>query len=155
MRIPEEIVDALLERWPVARLATIGPDGRPHQVPIVFARCNGRLWSSIDGKPKAPREPRRVANVRQRPRVSLLLDHYDSDWNRLWWIRIDGDAEVRQPATPGEDVEVEAALAALRLKYPQYRDTPVATASPTLLCIRPLRLSSWRAGPEAPRPPGA
>jgi hypothetical protein len=40
------VVDALLERWPVARLATVGPDG-PRQVPVVFARAGEALWSPM------------------------------------------------------------------------------------------------------------
>ncbi len=62
MQIPDPTIESLLERHPIAGLATSGEDGRPHQVPIVFARVfSGRgggwkLWSPIDGKPKSGRE---------------------------------------------------------------------------------------------------
>ena len=55
MRLPDDVALRLLERWPVARLATLGEDGAPHLVPIVFAAHNARLWSAVDGKPKSQR----------------------------------------------------------------------------------------------------
>jgi PPOX class probable F420-dependent enzyme len=154
MRIPEGILEALLDCWPVAQLASVGPDGAPHQVPIVFARVSERFWSAIDAKPKAAGELTRVANIRRHRRVSLLLDRYDADWSRLWWIRLDGDAAVRQPRSPDADPEVVAALDALRSKYPQYAKTRILRGDPTLLCIRPLAVHSWCPGPEPPRVPG-
>jgi PPOX class probable F420-dependent enzyme len=84
---PETIRDRL-DRWPVARLATIGANGRPHQVPIVFAMVGGCLWSAVDGKPKAGSELARVRNIRERLDVGLLLNEYENDWTRLWWIRV-------------------------------------------------------------------
>ena len=63
----------------VARLATIDPDGRPHLVPIVFALDGERLYSAVDAKPKRSRRLRRVANARERPDVTVLVDHYEDD----------------------------------------------------------------------------
>ncbi len=83
VELPDEAVEYLLDSWPVARLATVRPDAGPHQIPIVFARCGGELWSPVDGKPKRGGEPTRIRNARGQPAVSLLLDHYDADWTRL------------------------------------------------------------------------
>ena len=149
MRLPPEIVDRLLERWPVARLATLGPDAAPHQVPIVFAASGGRLWSPVDGKPKSGRELARVANVERRPRVSLLLDDYTSDWSQLWWLRVDAEARVIRPAGPRSDVAVAAALDALRAKYPQYREVAMLRDPPTLLALRVISIASWCAAEGA------
>ena len=108
----DEHLERRLTSWPVAHLATLGSDGRPHQVPIVFARVGTRLWSSVDGKPKSDRELARVRNIRERPIVSLLLDEYSDDWTRLWWIRIDATARIVRAGA-----EVDLALDALRAKY--------------------------------------
>jgi PPOX class probable F420-dependent enzyme len=136
--LPEAEIERLLDAWPVARLATVTPEGRPHLVPIVFARHAGVLWSPVDAKPKEPgARLARLANVAAEPRVALLLDHYDADWRRLWWIRIDGRAERR-----GGDPAVEAAL---RAKYPQYAGTALYAGEPTLLAIQPVRVRSWAA----------
>ena len=79
----------------VARLATTDPDGRPHLVPIVFVLDGQTLYSAVDAKPKRSRRLRRVANARERPDVTVLVDHYEDDWGRLWWVRVRGRA--REP----------------------------------------------------------
>jgi PPOX class probable F420-dependent enzyme len=103
----------------VARLATIDPDGRPHLVPIVFAIDGDTLYSAVDSKPKRSTTLRRIENARARPDVTVLVDHYEDDWSRLWWIRLRGRARVLD-----EGDELERALRLLREKYPQYRDEP-------------------------------
>jgi PPOX class probable F420-dependent enzyme len=117
----------------VARLATIEPDGRPHLVPIVFVIHGQTLYAAVDAKPKRSRRLRRIENARNRPDVTVLADHYEDDWSRLWWVRLDGRARVL-------DAGDEAALA-LRLlieKYEQYRrEQP----GPPVLAID---ISNWR-----------
>ena len=103
----------------VARLATTDPDGRPHLVPIVFALDGDTLYSAVDRKPKRSSTLRRIENARVRPDVTVLVDHYDEDWGRLWWIRLGGRARVLD-----EGEERERALALLAEKYPQYRTEP-------------------------------
>jgi PPOX class probable F420-dependent enzyme len=85
---------------PVARLATVRPDGTPHLVPVVFALVGDVVTTAVDHKPKRSTSLQRLANLRAEPRCSLLVDHYDDDWTRLWWARADGRAEVvDDPAT--------------------------------------------------------
>jgi PPOX class probable F420-dependent enzyme len=103
----------------VARLATIDPDGRPHLVPIVFVLDGETLYSAVDHKPKRSRRLRRIENARARPDVTILVDHYEEDWQRLWWVRVRGRARVLD----GGDERVRA-LALLAEKYPQYREQP-------------------------------
>jgi PPOX class probable F420-dependent enzyme len=149
MRLPDSAIEHLLQTWPVARLATLAPEGRPHQVPIVFARVQGLLWSPIDAKPKAAGELARVRHLRESPAASLLLDDYSEDWSRLWWLRVDADARVVEPGDPDADPAAAAAVAALRAKYPQYARVAVLRAPATLLALRPVRIASWCAGREA------
>jgi len=103
----------------VARVATIDPDGRAHLVPIVFAVDGDTLYSAVDRKPKRSSKLRRIENARARPDVTVLVDHYDDDWSRLWWIRLRGRARVLEAGD-----ERERALKLLGEKYPQYRDEP-------------------------------
>src|SRR6187397_2768867 len=91
---PSAVTRARFAQARVARLATIGPDSRPHLVPIVFVVVDDVVWSAVDSKPKSTRALRRLDNIRSHPRVSVLVDHYDDDWTSLWWVRIDGDAQV-------------------------------------------------------------
>jgi PPOX class probable F420-dependent enzyme len=146
--LPESAREILLRRSPVARLATLGPGGAPRLVPIVFVWHAGRLHSPVDGKPKAGGELARLRDVRRDPRVCVLLDGYADDWARLWWLRLDGVAEVVSAAGE-EEAPIAAAAAALRAKYPQYRTTPLFRGEPTLLVVRVERVRSWCAGPEA------
>jgi PPOX class probable F420-dependent enzyme len=139
-------IERILATWPVARMATLAADGRPELVPIVFAESGGALWSPIDGKPKRGAELARVRNLRRDPRVCLLLDHYESDWSKLWWLRIDGRAEIVAAA----GAEALAAAGALRAKYPAYESgvTPLFAGEPTLIRIAVLKRVGWRASAQ-------
>ena len=50
----------------VARLATVGADGSPHLVPIVFALAGEVIHTAVDAKPKRHRALRRLANIAHR-----------------------------------------------------------------------------------------
>lgn len=101
----------------VARLATVRSDGSPHLVPICFALLadGARVVSSVDDKPKSTPELQRLANVRANPATTLLVDHYEEDWPRVWWVRVDGRGRVVE-----DGAERDEAAAALRAKYEQY-----------------------------------
>lgn len=118
---------------PVARLATVDRDGRPHLVPIVFVLVGETLYTAVDAKPKRSRTLRRIENARERPDVTVLVDHYEDDWARLWWARLRGRARVLE----GGDEAVEA-LAALAAKYEQYRKRPPG------LPVLAVDLAEWR-----------
>ncbi|MFD0684675.1 TIGR03668 family PPOX class F420-dependent oxidoreductase [Actinomadura fibrosa] len=109
----------LLAAAPVARLATVGEDGRPHLVPVTFAVHRGTVYTAVDHKPKSSRALRRLANIRANPRVALLADHYEDDWDRLWWVRVDGHAAVVEDAAA-----MAGPIGLLAARYPQYRDRP-------------------------------
>jgi PPOX class probable F420-dependent enzyme len=121
----------------VARLATTDPDGRPHLVPIVFALAGDTVYSAVDRKPKRSRTLRRVENARVRPDVTILVDHYDDDWSRLWWIRLRGRARVLDTGD-----ERERALELLREKYPQYREEP---PDGPVLAVEVTEVRAWEA----------
>ena len=121
----------------VARLATTDPDGRPHLVPIVFALEGDTLYFAVDRKPKRSTTLRRIENARARPDVTVLVDHYEDDWSRLWWIRLRGRARVLDDGS-----EAERAIELLREKYPQYRDEPPGTP---VLAVDVTDVRSWPA----------
>ena len=100
----------------VARLATADADGRPHIVPISFALDDETLYFAVDAKPKRTTNLKRLRNIAANPAVSILIDHYEDEWERLWWVRLDGTARVVTAAT-----EAERALDLLAQRYAQYR----------------------------------
>jgi PPOX class probable F420-dependent enzyme len=117
----------------VARLATLRADGRPHLVPICFTLESETLYSAVDEKPKRSKRLQRLENIRRRSDVAVLVDHYEEDWSRLWWVRLDGTATVLE-----EGPELERALALLTAKYEQYR------AEPPVSPVIAVRVERWR-----------
>ena len=146
MQLDQRQLSHLLDVWPIGRLASVGPQRRPHLVPIVFVPLDGAIYSPIDGKPKRDGMLQRMRNVSADASVSLLLDRYDDDWDRLWWVRIDATAEVvTEPDAP----TLQPIVAALRRKYPQYASVDVFKGTPTLLRLRPTRHTAWSSQPRA------
>jgi PPOX class probable F420-dependent enzyme len=133
------VVRARVTSSPIGRLATVDPDGRPHLVPIVFALAGDTVYSAVDAKPKRSRMLRRIENARRDPNVAVLVDHYDDDWARLWWVRLRGRARVLDGG-----VEAQRALALLAEKYAQYRDAPPGVP---VLAIDVDEWRSWSAEP--------
>jgi PPOX class probable F420-dependent enzyme len=78
----------------VGRLATVDPGGAPHVVPFVFAVEGETAYWAVDQKPKRSPELARLANIRANPNVAFVVDRYEDDWRRLWWVRVDGAARV-------------------------------------------------------------
>ena len=110
-----------------ATLATLDPNGRPRLVPCCYAPdpVSDRLWTPIDEKPKRSADPRqlgRVADLAAWPAVSLLVDRWSEDWSKLTWLRLHGTAVLLEPDDSGALAERGVAIAALRERYPQYRD---------------------------------
>jgi PPOX class probable F420-dependent enzyme len=121
---------------PVARLATVDAQGRPHLVPVVFALAGETVYSAVDAKPKRTTALRRLANVAANPRVALLVDHYEEDWRALWWVRADGTGRVLDAAEP----EARDAISRLVDRHPQYREWPPAGP---VLAVDVERWSGW------------
>jgi PPOX class probable F420-dependent enzyme len=117
----------------IARLATLTPEGRLHLVPISFALRENVLYTAVDEKPKRSRRLQRLANVRVHPDVAVLVDHYEEDWSRLWWVRLRGTARIVE-----DGPECGMALALLADKYEQYRVQP--PGGPVLA----IALGEWR-----------
>jgi len=103
----------------------------------VFALDGQTLYSAVDAKPKRSRRLRRIANARERPDVTVLVDHYEDDWGRLWWVSLRGRARVLDT---GE--EAERALRLLVDKYEQYGREPPGRP---VLAVDILEWRSWDA----------
>src|SRR5256886_16273879 len=63
-----------LEEAPVASLATVGAEGKPHVVPITFAVDADTVYFAVDAKPKRTRDLRRLRNIAANPAGSVLFD---------------------------------------------------------------------------------
>ena len=138
----------------VGRLATVTPGGTPHLVPVVFALVDDVLYTAVDSKPKTTVMLQRLANIDATGRASLLVDNYTEDWSALWWIRVDGPAQVlgvdnerrRTDLRRGRPEQVHTAVQALTRKYPQYVGQP---PSGPVIAVRVMRWRWWEASPSS------
>jgi PPOX class probable F420-dependent enzyme len=129
----------------VARLATADRDGAPHVVPICFAFDGRAFYSVIDAKPKRATGGalRRIRNLRENPRVALVIDRYAEDWRRLRYVLVRGRARIlRSGAT------YRRGLRLLRAKYPQYRAMALPSSRGWMIQVIPERAAAWRGGPR-------
>lgn len=116
-------------------LSTVHPERGVDAVPCVFARVGGNLVIPIDTvKPKRHQSLRRLTNIDFDRRCVLLVDHYEADWARLWWVRIHADAERADDPRPW--------LAPLAARYPGYAG-PGAVR--TVLVLTPTAVAGWSA----------
>ena len=106
-----------------------------HVVPCCFVVDELVAYSAVDDKPKRTRSLRRLADVSASGTATLLVDHYDEDWEQLWWVRAGGSARVLVDVG---SVEHRRAVRLLLAKYPQYLTH--ALDGPVLM----IELSEWR-----------
>jgi PPOX class probable F420-dependent enzyme len=133
---------AFLARHRVGRLATADAAGAPHVVPFCYAVVGGNVYFVIDEKPKHPggRALKRMRNIAENPRVAVVVDDYGEDWTTLAFLLVHGRAVVVTAAH-----ERRQALAALRVRYPQYRAMDLDGLAHPLVRIAPSRVHFWQA----------
>jgi len=110
-------------------------------VPICYAFDGRALYSAVDAKPKqAPPEGlKRIRNLRENPRVSIVIDEYDEDWSRLRYVIIQGQADL---LTDGPQFAHGVDL--LVAKYAQYRTLGLPRERGLMIRVTPRRVSSWQ-----------
>lgn len=138
---------AFIQRQRAGRLATVDADGAPHVIPVCYA-CDGRsVYIALDAKPKrvAPRRLKRVRNILDNPRVALVIDHYDDDWDKLAYVLIRGTAELLAPSSQ----EHEQAIVLLLQRYAQYQ--AMAIDEEPVIALRPASVVGWVAVGERVR----
>ena len=135
-------VGEFLRTGRVARLGTADAAGQPLVVPICYAFDGRHCYSAIDAKPKrrAPGQLQRVKNIRENPRVSVLVDHYEEEWGRLRYVIVQGRADLLM-----EGDEFAYAVDLLLEKYAQYRALSLDRRSGLVVKITPERVIQWSA----------
>src|SRR5260370_24364615 len=122
----------------------IGPRGTadsravPHVVPICFGLSDNTLYTTIDQKPKRHRSRplKRLRNITDNPRVAIVFDRYEEDWQRLAWVMLHGRAEV---LTAG--IEHVRAQSLLRSRYRQLEAMQIEQLP--VIAVRIERVTSW------------
>lgn len=108
-------------------------------VPVVYVTDGDRrIFIPIDTiKAKTTTRLQRLENLSHDPRCTLLVEHYDDDWSRLWWVRVAGTGAEADSAT------LDHNLPLLADRYPQYAK-PGAIESG--IAMTPSTILGWRAG---------
>ena len=137
MKLPEDEARAWFATASVAHLGTADAGGRPHVVVVTFAVEGDTIYTAVDQKPKSGTNLKRLRNIAENPRVTVLADHYSNDWDALWWVRADGRAEIL-----ADQPRMAAPLTLLENRYWQYRQAP-----PTgpVIAVTVERWSGWAA----------
>jgi len=123
----------------IAHLATSTRNGKPTVVPICFVYSRSLIYSAIDEKPKrtTPNKLRRIRNILENPHVSLVVDEYKEDWQRLRYVILLGTASILSRGK-----EHGAAISLLRKKYRQYKTMRLKERP--IIRIKPLRAIAWK-----------
>jgi PPOX class probable F420-dependent enzyme len=137
---PPAWAEELLRSARVGRLGTADAAGRPLVVPVCYVYDGRACYSAIDAKPKRTRSGlRRLRNVAENPRASLVVDHYEEDWTRLCYVIVEGAASI---VTAGP--ELPHAIDLLLAKYPQYRTLGLTSEGGTVIRLAAERIVAWR-----------
>lgn len=112
-------------------LATVHAGRGVDPVPVVFVVVDRSIVVPVDTvKAKSTTRLQRLANLDADARCAVLVDHYEEDWSRLWWVRAHGTATVGEPTAHHLDV--------LGGRFPAYR-RPGAVAATIVIAVSEIR----------------
>ena len=128
----------LIKEAKVARLATVDQKLHPYVVPVVFVFYENSFFIPLDEKTKTvnSRNLKRVKNIEKNPNVTLLIDKYQNDWKKLFFLMIHGKAKM----IDGNSKLMDKIHKLLISKYPQYKKIGIGNS-----CIRinPTKVTFW------------
>jgi len=129
----------LIKRAKVARLATVDQKSHPYVVPVVFVFHENSFFIPLDEKVKTvnARKLKRVKNIEKNPNVTLLIDKYQNDWKKLFFLMIHGKATV----IDGKNNKLMDKIHKLLIsKYPQYKKIGIGNSC---IKINPTKVTFW------------
>ena len=132
MRIKKAAADLLrLER--VARVATTGPAGLPHVVPVCHVLVDGRVYFASGPK------GRKVRNLEANPRAAVVVDVYSEAWRGLRGVMVQGRAALIRRGSRFRKIR-----RLLYEKYLQYPDDAAIDESDSVIVeVTPTHVFTW------------
>jgi PPOX class probable F420-dependent enzyme len=150
MSMSQDDLTAVVQAHRIGHLATAESSGEPHLVPICFVYDGHAIYSAIDHKPKRRTGygMKRIRNIVENPRVAFLIQHYEEDWQQLYYVLIRGTATILDSG-----LERQRALLLLEDKYIQYRERQLAQGDGLVIKIVPESIQRW--GGRTPKSPAS
>jgi PPOX class probable F420-dependent enzyme len=143
--INDTFVKTIIDKARVARLATVDSECKPHLIPVVFVFDNYSYFIPIDEKTKRsrPEKLKRAKNIQQNSNVTLLIDDYNENWRKLYFIMIQGKASIIGGKTleQNELLLLEKAHKLLSDKYLQYQKIGIGEY---VIMIIPQKVITWK-----------
>jgi PPOX class probable F420-dependent enzyme len=142
--INDPYIKMIIDKARVARLAPVDSECKPHLIPVVFVFDNHCYFIPIDEKTKRsrPEKLKRAKNIQQNPNVALLIDEYNEDWKKLYFIMIQGKASiVGKELEQNEMLLLEKAHKLLFDKYLQYQKIGIGEY---VIMIIPQKVITWK-----------
>ena len=143
--INDTFVKTIIDKARVARLATVNSECKPHLVPVVFVFDNYCYFIPIDEKTKRsrPEKLKRAKNIQQNSNVTLLIDDYNENWRKLYFIMIQGIALLVGNKSEQDQSQnhIERAHKLLSEKYFQYREVGIGDY---VIMIYPQKVITWK-----------
>ena len=129
----KKAVARLIEWERVCRVATSGPSGMPHLVPVCHVVADGKIYfaSGNDG--------RKVLNLEANPCIAVTVDLYSDAWAHLKGVMVQGTTTLHKKGPRFRKIR-----ALLYRKYPQYPDEAALDESDSVIVeVTPTRVFSW------------
>jgi PPOX class probable F420-dependent enzyme len=144
--INDTCVKKIIDKARVARLATVDTECKPHLIPVVFVFDNDCYFIPIDAKTKRskPEKLKRAKNIQQNSNVALLIDEYNENWRKLYFIMIQGKASIiggKKLEQQNELLLLEKAHKLLSDKYLQYQEIGIGEY---VIMIIPQKVITWK-----------
>jgi len=130
----------LIAKSKVARLATVDRNSISYVVPVVFVFHNNSFYIPLDEKTKSvnTRKLKRVKNIEKNSNVTLLIDEYQNNWKKLYFLMIHGKAAIVEQKREKLINEVHKLLIS---KYSQYKKIGIVNSC---IKIRPQKAIFWK-----------
>jgi PPOX class probable F420-dependent enzyme len=129
----KKAVARLIEWERVCRVATSGPSGMPHLVPVCHVVADGKIYFASGNK------GRKVLNLEANPRIAVTVDLYSDAWAHLKGVMVQGTTTLHKNGPRFRKIR-----ALLYRKYPQYPDEAALDESDSVIVeVTPTRVFSW------------
>jgi len=116
----------------VARIATIGPDGMPHNVPVCPVLDGGRVYIGAD------KNGAKVRNIEANSKATIVFDVYRDSWKDLRGVML------RCSARLVDEKEFKRIRRKLYAKYPHYEtDAALEPEDSVIIELIPEKKFSW------------